>query len=585
MKVAAFDVPVLSAEESNAVGSLSPELGRSYDQLRQCPIAELSAMERALEKVLTKVRMAKNFEVKCSLAAGMAAGAAAAEDGLDRDEIVAAAKAAAAAAHGTDLEQKTAAARAIREVVKASGALYREQSEAADTAIKAKTASFTSSRPPTTKLYKIKFNGMRGGFSVQHVQQSECILLGIMATKRLQAIHAHLRPAPAAAAANKLPESMAFKRGPPMKNRFMLAPLTNEQSGYTDGILSDDEYTWLTKRAEGGFGCTMTCASHVQAIGQGFAGQLGCWSDDHLPGLTRLCAGIKKHDSVAVVQLHHAGNRTPAELIGGKQPVCPSPDEERGARGLSLEEVEQLIEDFIVAAERCEKAGFDGVELHGAHGYILCQFLGHENNQRTDRYGGSRENRERMVREIITGIRQRCRPDFNLGIRLSPERFGVKLGEQLQFVQELCNEGQLDYIDLSLWDCFKEPIEEEFKGHDLMYWFNQIDRGDTRIGCAGKIMTAEEAQACLDDGMDFVIIGRGAILHHDFPVLAMADEDWESAPTPTTEQHLLDEFLSPSFVQYMKRSFKGFVLDPENGVTEDSRRKSNFKSKRKAQSA
>ena len=128
----------------------------------------------------------------------------------------------------------------------------------------------------------------------------------------------------------------------------MLAPLTNLQS-HVDGTLSDDEYHWLTLRARGGFGATMTCASHVQAQGQGFPGQLGCWSDAHLPGLTRLAAGIKAAGSIAYVQLHHAGMRSPQDLIG-TQPVCPSDDAETGSRALTLAEVEQLREDFIAAA-------------------------------------------------------------------------------------------------------------------------------------------------------------------------------------------------------------------------------------------
>jgi 2,4-dienoyl-CoA reductase-like NADH-dependent reductase (Old Yellow Enzyme family) len=90
----------------------------------------------------------------------------------------------------------------------------------------------------------------------------------------------------------------------------MLAPLTNSQSA-ADGTLSDEEYRWLTMRAEGGFALTMTCASHVQAVGQGFPGQLGCFDDAHIPGLARLAEGIKQHDSLAVVQLHHAGRRSP----------------------------------------------------------------------------------------------------------------------------------------------------------------------------------------------------------------------------------------------------------------------------------
>ena len=96
---------------------------------------------------------------------------------------------------------------------------------------------------------------------------------------------------------------LTFASGATMKNRFMLAPLTNLQS-HPDGVLSDDEYRWLTMRAKGGFGATMTCASHVQAVGKGFPGQLGCFSDTHLEGLTRLASGIREHGSLALLQLH-----------------------------------------------------------------------------------------------------------------------------------------------------------------------------------------------------------------------------------------------------------------------------------------
>src|SRR5512139_4139385 len=125
---------------------------------------------------------------------------------------------------------------------------------------------------------------------------------------------------------------LSFVRGLGMKNRFMLAPLTNLQSR-PDGRLSDDEFNWLTLRAKGGFGLTMTCAAHVQAQGQGFPGQLGIWSDFHLEGLGRLAQAIKAAGSLAVVQLHHAGMRSPAALIG-TQPVCPSANAEFNARAL-----------------------------------------------------------------------------------------------------------------------------------------------------------------------------------------------------------------------------------------------------------
>ena len=94
---------------------------------------------------------------------------------------------------------------------------------------------------------------------------------------------------------------LSFKRGPSMKNRFMLAPLTNSQS-HEDGLLSEEEFHWLTMRAKGGFGLTMTCAAHVQAAGKGFPGQLGVFADTHIAGLARLARAIQKEQSNAICQ-------------------------------------------------------------------------------------------------------------------------------------------------------------------------------------------------------------------------------------------------------------------------------------------
>jgi 2,4-dienoyl-CoA reductase-like NADH-dependent reductase (Old Yellow Enzyme family) len=349
---------------------------------------------------------------------------------------------------------------------------------------------------------------------------------------------------------------LALRRGGTLRNRYMLAPLTNLQSN-ADGTLSDDEFNWLTLRARGGFGLVMTCASHVQAVGQGFPGQLGAWSDTHLPGLTRLAAALRAEGSLAVVQLHHAGMRSPSGLIG-TQPVAPSDDTETGARALTLAEVERVRDDFIAAALRAERAGFDGVELHGAHGYLLCQFLSAECNRREDRYGGALEDRARLLREIIDGIRATCRPDFGLGVRLSPERFGMRLGEVRELARQLLQGGGLDFLDLSLWDVFKAPNEAEFGARPLIDWFTDLERGDVRLGVAGRIMSAATARRCLEHGADVAIIGRAAILHHDFPLRARANPAFEARPLPVTVDDLRAEGLGPAFVDYM-RTWKGFV--------------------------
>lgn len=354
----------------------------------------------------------------------------------------------------------------------------------------------------------------------------------------------------------RLSDSLQLAHGPALKNRFVLAPLTNCQS-HADGSLSDDEFRWLTMRAQGGFGLTMTCASHVHAMGQGFPGQLGIFSDAQLPGLTRLASAIRAAGSLAVVQLHHAGMRSPQDLIKG-QPICPSDNEETGARAMSIAEVRQAREDFIAAAVRAERAGFDGVEIHGAHGYLICQFLSAEINQRTDSYGGSLENRARLLFEIVEGVRERCGSDFIIGVRLSPERFGIRLDDARRVAQRLMQEARIDFLDVSLWDVFKEPEEDEFKGRSLLSCFTDLDRGPVRLGAAGKIMGGPDAERCLAAGVDFVVIGRAAVLHHDFPEKIAGDPQFHAIATPVSEDYLRNEGLGAALIEYMRR-WKGFV--------------------------
>lgn len=351
-------------------------------------------------------------------------------------------------------------------------------------------------------------------------------------------------------------DPVTFARGPAMKNRFMLSPLTNQQSN-PDGTLSDDEERWLTMRAAGGFGMTVTCASHVDPRGQGFPGQLGCFGDEHLPGLTRLAAGICAQGSVAIVQLHHAGRRAPAELIG-TSPVGPADDAKSGARRLTPAEVHEVIESFVSAAARCEEAGFDGVELHGAHDYLLCEFLNAEFNDRTDDYGGSRAARFRIVDEIISGIRRRCRPDFHLGVRLSPERFGMATADVIDAFERLVATGQVDLIDLSLWDVFKQAADEEFASRPLLELFTCLDRGSVRLAVAGHLYSGSDVQRALDHGADIVAIGRAAITNHDFPRLLKADPTAAMRELPVARQVLAAEGLGPAFLDYMS-NWKGFV--------------------------
>lgn len=350
-----------------------------------------------------------------------------------------------------------------------------------------------------------------------------------------------------------LHDGLDLVHGPSWANRFALAPLTNTQSN-ADGTLSDDEYRWLVARAEGGFGLTMTCATYVAPAGQAWAGQLGISDERHLPGLTRLADGIRATGSVSSVQLHHAGRRANPEVHGGPN-VAPWDDAEKNTRALTTAEVGQVVEDFVVAAGRAERAGFDGVEVHGAHGYLLTQFLDGRHNDRTDGYGGSLEDRSRVLLDVLRGVREGTREDFQVGVRLTPQGNGVVLDEGVTVARWVLDSGLVDYVDMSLWDAFATVGDG---GSLLIDQFTRLPRGAVRLGVAGKIRTAEQARWCMEHGADFVDLGRAAIVHHDFPRRAV-DADFAMAQLPVTREHLRTERVGEDFIDYLDAGWPDFV--------------------------
>ncbi|MBK8698622.1 MAG: NADH:flavin oxidoreductase [Saprospiraceae bacterium] len=352
--------------------------------------------------------------------------------------------------------------------------------------------------------------------------------------------------------------------GHKVKNRIALAPMTNLQS-HEDGTLGDDEYHWLERRAAGGFGIVITCAAHVSKDGQGWQGELGICDDVQLPGLTRLAEGLHVHPCLAIVQLFHGGARSP-ESATGTQPWSASPhifkvgSKEVEVRGATKEDIEHTIHAFTQAAVRAHQAGFDGVELHGAHGYLLHQFLSTATNQRTDNWGGSFEKRTLLIRTILKSIRQAVPRNFIVGVRLSPEDKytfqGIDFDESLQLAGLLANEGA-DYIHVSPWNAFKRPEKYADTDKALITYFREAVQAATAIMVAGEIWTPGEAQQALDLGADFVALGRPGIGIPDWPLRAR-DAEYEPQRPPYSEAYLREAGLGEVFVQYMKR-WKGFV--------------------------
>ncbi|MET0547550.1 MAG: NADH:flavin oxidoreductase [Caulobacterales bacterium] len=352
-------------------------------------------------------------------------------------------------------------------------------------------------------------------------------------------------------------------RGFVMRNRFMMGPLTNMQSP-DYGHMSEAEFRWLEMRTKGGFGMMSTCAANVRPDGASMAGQIGLWQDSHMPQLRRVATAMKAEGNVALMQINHGGLRAQTDVTGAN-PVGPYAEPDFGGVAMTTAEVRELIQDFVTAAKRAQACGFDGVEVHGAHAQVLSQFLSPQNT-RTDGYGGpSLEERSRAMVEVLRLVREACGSSFLLGLRLSTERYEINLEEFRTLSERIMTAGLVDFLDMSLWDCFKSPEDATYRGRPLVEWALDVKRGDSKVGVSGKIRTAAKAQAAVEAGADFVVLGRAAILHDDFPLQAAANSQFEMKPLPVSVDYLHSKCVSDPFIGYL-RMWDGFVADSGRGM-------------------
>ncbi|SDZ32322.1 NADH:flavin oxidoreductase [Herbiconiux ginsengi] len=342
---------------------------------------------------------------------------------------------------------------------------------------------------------------------------------------------------------------LTFLHGRPMRNRIMLAPLVTQQSEY-DGSASEFDLDWYRQVSDGGFGLVQTGATTVEAGGIAYGRQLGIHDDSHLPRLREIASSVRAGGSLSAAQLHHAGHRGNPEF--GGIPAPASSTTWPGIAALTTQQVERIRDSFIEAAVRAERAGFDGVSLHGAFGWVLSEFLSPVLNDRTDRYGGSVENRARLTMEVMEGIRRACGPDFQLGWRLSIERYGLRLEELREIAGEILHREMIDYLDLALWNSEQIVTEGAFRGQTMLSVFTTLPRKGVRVGAAGKITSAERAAQVLDEGCDFVLIGRAAILQRDCPRQVQANPGYTSPPIPVSVQYLRDAGLSERFITHLR---------------------------------
>jgi|TARA_B110000881_G_C18594259_1_gene530154 2,4-dienoyl-CoA reductase-like NADH-dependent reductase (Old Yellow Enzyme family) len=357
-------------------------------------------------------------------------------------------------------------------------------------------------------------------------------------------------------------DKIIFERtGHVVSNRTVLAAMTNKQS-HEDGTLSDNEIKWLTRRAKGGFGIVTTAATHVSKDGQGWDGEFGVFDDIHLSGLTELAKSLKENGALSIAQIFHGGMRSPQRLTG-VQPISASKNKceesDNGfSRPASEEDIYRLIHDFTAAAIRCSNSGFDGIELHGAHGYLICQFLGSKTNTRTDSWGGDICGRAKFLLHILRSIKSNVPDDFIIGVRISPEieKLGINLHESIELTRILRDEG-IDFLHLSCWNSFSRAKCEPEDPRFITEWFTDSVDNLPLVISTGGVWNFEDAKSIIKQGADFVGVARVGIAHPDWPK-HITQEEYNPQRPPFTTLHLKEVELSDIFIDYM-RAWDNFV--------------------------
>jgi 2,4-dienoyl-CoA reductase-like NADH-dependent reductase (Old Yellow Enzyme family) len=315
-------------------------------------------------------------------------------------------------------------------------------------------------------------------------------------------------------------KTLTFRRGLTLKNRVVMAPMTTKMSFY-DGLVTQDELKYYSLRT-GEVGAIITAAANVQDNGKGWEGELSVASDQFIPSLSRLSSTIKRNGTKAILQLFHAGRMTDSGVLRGVQPVSASaiaaerPNAEI-PRALTEDEIFDLIEDFKKATERAIKAGFDGVEIHGANTYIIQQFFSPHSNRREDQWGGSIEKRFNFINQLVDAVTEVVDnsnvQNFIVGYRFSPEEYeepGIKMSDTLYLVDKLADK-KLDYLHISLGDFKRVSVSEDYKEKSIMQYVHEKINGRVPLIGVGDIRTKQDAEDTLTNA-EIVAVGRSLII-------------------------------------------------------------------------
>ncbi|MDR3368243.1 NADH-dependent flavin oxidoreductase [Rhodoferax sp.] len=378
----------------------------------------------------------------------------------------------------------------------------------------------------------------------------------------------------------KLFQPFAFKNGVILRNRAVMAPMTTWSSN-PDGTISDQEVAYYRARANG-VGMVVTGCTHVTPDGIGFTDEFASHDDRFIPSLRRLAEAAKSGGAPAILQIFHAGNKALPHLVPDgrvvsasalKVPPSPFNDNEVTSHALTQAEIQEIIQAFGDATRRAIEAGFDGIELHGAHGFLIQNFFSPFSNQRDDEWGGSLENRMRfplaVVREAQRVIAEHAKRPFLLGYRISPEESdegGLRIGDTYVLIDRLI-EADVDYIHASLFDIPNAKPVGHNDGHTTAELIVQHVGERIPLIAAGLIRTPGDAEKALTTGLSLVAIGQGLVMNPKW--VELASEGREAEITTMLDSERIPLLAIPDSLWHVIQAMKGwFTLAKEAAVAE-----------------
>lgn len=335
----------------------------------------------------------------------------------------------------------------------------------------------------------------------------------------------------------------SFKlKGMEVKNRIVMAPMCMYSSG-NDGKANEWHHVHYVTRAIGGTGLILQEATAVEPRGRITSNDLGLWDDSQIDGLKKIVDEVKKNGALMGVQLGHAGRKCEAEE---EQIIAPSPiafsNEYRLPEEMNKEDIKTVIQSFKDAASRCLKVGYDVIEIHGAHGYLINEFLSPLTNKRTDEYGGSLENRARFLKEVVHAVRQVWPKEKPLILRVTAEDYaeGGNHPEDLALLINLVKDQGVDLINVSSGGLVS-IAPKVFQGYQVKFAEIIKEKTGLPVIAGGLIVEPHMAEEILKNNRaDMIFLGR-VLLRNPYWPLEAAHE-------------LKDEISWP--VQYERASFR-----------------------------